>query len=87
MAYGFYKVGQSNRQRRGEKAEHFDARAALVPFLQVGLCSALLHGWRLVLCSCMAGGLAQTLAWLAGWRRLWGLSIAASDGTARQLGV
>ena len=35
MAYGFYKVGQSNRQRRGEKAEHFNARAALVPFLQV----------------------------------------------------
>ncbi|PRW60799.1 NADH dehydrogenase [ubiquinone] 1 alpha subcomplex subunit 13-B [Chlorella sorokiniana] len=34
MAYGFYKVGQSNRQRRGEKAEHFGARAALVPFLQ-----------------------------------------------------
>ena len=34
MAYGFYKVGQSNRERRGIKAEHFSARGALVPFLQ-----------------------------------------------------
>lgn len=36
MAYGFYKVGQGNRERRGIKAEHFAMRASLVPFLQVG---------------------------------------------------
>lgn len=35
MAYGFYQVGQSNRARRAEKHEHYGARAALVPFLQV----------------------------------------------------
>jgi hypothetical protein len=35
MAYGFYKVGQSNRERRGIKADNLAARAALVPFLQV----------------------------------------------------
>ncbi|EFN59668.1 hypothetical protein CHLNCDRAFT_59533 [Chlorella variabilis] len=34
MAYGFYKVGQGNRERRGIKAEHFAMRASLVPFLQ-----------------------------------------------------
>ncbi|KAI3429483.1 hypothetical protein D9Q98_005574 [Chlorella vulgaris] len=34
MAYGFYKVGQSNRERRGIKADNLAARAALVPFLQ-----------------------------------------------------
>lgn len=34
MAYGFYKVGQSNRERRAIKAANYEARAALVPFLQ-----------------------------------------------------
>jgi hypothetical protein len=36
MAYGFYQVGQSNRERRAIKAAGYDMRAALVPFLQVG---------------------------------------------------
>jgi hypothetical protein len=35
MAYGFYQVGQSNRERRAIKAAGYDMRAALVPFLQV----------------------------------------------------
>lgn len=35
MAFGFYKVGQSNRERRAQKAANLAARAALVPFLQV----------------------------------------------------
>lgn len=34
MAFGFYKVGQTNRKRRAVKAAHYEARAALVPFLQ-----------------------------------------------------
>eukprot|EP00887_Chlorella_sp_A99_P003076 scaffold9.g3076.t1 len=34
MAYGFYKVGETNKGRRVEKEEHFAARKALVPFLQ-----------------------------------------------------
>lgn len=34
MAFGFYKVGQSNRERRAIKAANYEARAALVPFLQ-----------------------------------------------------
>ncbi|PSC75101.1 NADH dehydrogenase [ubiquinone] 1 alpha subcomplex subunit 13-B isoform B [Micractinium conductrix] len=34
MAFGFYKVGQSNRERRAQKAANLAARAALVPFLQ-----------------------------------------------------
>lgn len=34
MAYGFYRVGQGNRQRRSERREKMDARRTLVPFLQ-----------------------------------------------------
>jgi NADH dehydrogenase (ubiquinone) 1 alpha subcomplex subunit 13 len=34
MAYGFYKVGQSNHARRDERQEIVSARKALVPFLQ-----------------------------------------------------
>ena len=34
MAYGFYKVGQSNHARRDEREEIVRARKALVPFLQ-----------------------------------------------------
>jgi NADH dehydrogenase (ubiquinone) 1 alpha subcomplex subunit 13 len=34
MAYGFYKVGQSNHARRNERQEIVSARKALVPFLQ-----------------------------------------------------
>lgn len=34
MAYGFYRVGQGNKQRRWLKAEKEFARKALVPFLQ-----------------------------------------------------
>jgi len=34
MAYGFYKVGQSNHARREEREEIVRARKALVPFLQ-----------------------------------------------------
>lgn len=34
MAYGFYRVGQGNHARREEKQEIFQARKALIPFLQ-----------------------------------------------------
>jgi NADH dehydrogenase (ubiquinone) 1 alpha subcomplex subunit 13 len=34
MAFGFYQVGQGNRERRAVKQEAAAARAALVPFLQ-----------------------------------------------------
>ena len=34
MAYGFYKVGQSNHARRDERNEIIKARKALIPFLQ-----------------------------------------------------
>jgi len=56
MAYGFYKVGQSNRQRRGEKAEHYNSRAALVPFLQVS--GDALVGWLGLAPDQRAAGLA-----------------------------
>jgi len=65
MAYGFYQVGQSNRERRAIKKAHFEARAALVPFLQVRGCSLLFYAGLL------GGGSAQ---WLGGaeaelWRQ------------------
>lgn len=34
MAYGFYKVGQTNHERRALKYEKLSARQALVPVLQ-----------------------------------------------------
>uniref|UniRef100_A0A061QUA6 NADH dehydrogenase [ubiquinone] 1 alpha subcomplex subunit 13 n=1 Tax=Tetraselmis sp. GSL018 TaxID=582737 RepID=A0A061QUA6_9CHLO len=34
MSYGFYLVGQTNIQRRADKAEREHVRRALVPFLQ-----------------------------------------------------
>jgi len=34
VAYGFYRVGQGNKQRSGEKLEERKARYAMAPFLQ-----------------------------------------------------
>eukprot|EP00638_Chattonella_subsalsa_P001612 CAMPEP_0117756516 /NCGR_PEP_ID=MMETSP0947-20121206/14129_1 /TAXON_ID=44440 /ORGANISM="Chattonella subsalsa, Strain CCMP2191" /LENGTH=107 /DNA_ID=CAMNT_0005576127 /DNA_START=79 /DNA_END=399 /DNA_ORIENTATION=- len=34
IAYGFYKVGQGNIERRENKWEKRDARMAIIPFLQ-----------------------------------------------------
>eukprot|EP00899_Mesostigma_viride_P005524 jgi/Mesvir1/14973/Mv14636-RA.1 len=33
-AYGFYQIGQGNKLRRAYKRERFEARAALMPFLE-----------------------------------------------------
>lgn len=65
VAYGFYKVGQTNKGRRADKEEHFAARKALSPFLQAE------EDRR-----CVAAGWWQRLVERHGWHAAWLLLLA-----------